>query len=313
MKDERNTRREAAIVPAIAAMTIAAFVTIAPLTACKFESAESARFGKTIAALPEPRKAAGTERFEFDSALLGKKMGLYVYLPPDYSPDKTYPVLYLLHGFGNDEIEWFDYHHLDQVANALIAEGTLKPLVIVAPRMDNSWGIDSGKPKMNGLTAKRALFNGPYEKYFLTEVMRLAESRYPVSKKPEERYLGGISMGGYAALHIGFRNPGLFSRIGGHSPALKGQQIPDYFLYAPDRKKADNDPLELAKTAKLESNAIFIDCASDDGLFAGAKECADTLKARGLNVEFSTGEGAHTAAYWHPNLGRYLSFYAGSK
>ena len=277
-----------------------------------FGSCDS-KFKKTIESLPPPKTGPGLEKIEFESALLGKKMGLYVYLPPGYRADRTFPVLYLLHGFGNDEIEWFDYHSLNKVADALILAGKIEPLVIVAPRMDNSWGIDSGKCAMLGATPRRALYNGPYESYFLKEVIYLTESRYSVSRRPEGRSIGGISMGGFAALHIGFRHPELFAKIGGHSPALKGSQIPDFFLYAKNRQRADNDPLELAKRSHLEKCMIFIDCGEQDGLYPGVAELRDILTKRNLQVTFFSAPGAHTAAYWHPNLERYLLFYAGKR
>ena len=295
-------RRNCFIRCAQAALLLSALLT---LEAC------ASKFEKTVSALPKPRTEAGLELTEFDSELLGKKMAVYVYLPPGYRTDKTYPVVYLLHGYSNNEIEWFDYHHLNAVADRLIAEGKIEPVVIVAPRMDNSWGIDSGKPQMLGPTPRRALYNGPYETYFLKEVMYLVESRYNVSKNAEGRSIGGISMGGFAALHIGFRHPELFAKIGAHSAALAGTQIPEFFLYTKEQKRSEYDPLELAKTSKLDGNKIFIDCGEQDGFFAGDTKLRDILTGRNLKVTFYSAPGAHTAAYWHPNLERYLLFYAG--
>lgn len=268
-------------------------------------------FKKTARALPPPRTTPGLERIEFKSALLDKTMALYAYLPPGYTTDREWPVLYLLHGFGNDEIEWFEYHKLHEVADRLIAEGKIEPVVIIAPRMDNGWGLDSGKPAMNGPTPRRALFNGPYESYFLDEVMYLAETRYHASGERASRSLGGISMGGFAALHIGLRNPNLFARVGGHSPALRGTQIPEFFLYAKPMKREECDPIELAKRKDLSGLRIFVDCGSDDALFPGVQEIARVLEDRKADVTFFTAPGGHTGEYWHPNLERYLLFYAG--
>jgi len=270
-------------------------------------------FKRTISELPPPSVEPGLERIEFPSAILGKTMALYVYLPPGYSPEREWPVLYLLHGFGNNEIEWFEYHKLNEVADRLIEVGLIKPTIIIAPQMDNSWGIDSGKPAMNGTSPKRALFNGQYESYFVKEVMTLAETRYHASKERSKRSLGGISMGGFASLHIGLRNPELFARVGGHSPALRGSQIPDYFLYAKPRKMADVDPIALARTQNLRGMKVFVDCGSDDSLFAGCKEFADVLLERKADVTFFSAPGAHNGSYWHPNLARYLRFYAGNQ
>ncbi|MCD1653618.1 esterase family protein [Treponema zuelzerae] len=288
----------------------ASFFALAAIFAlCSCDSA----FKRTTAELPPLPAEPGLERIEFHSAILGKTMALYAYLPPGYSSEREWPVLYLFHGFGNNEIEWFEYHKLGEVADRLIALGLMKPTIIIAPRMDNSWGIDSGKPAMNGPSPKRALFSGPYESYFLKEVMYLAETRYRASKERSERSLGGISMGGFAALHIGFRHPELFARVGGHSPALRGPQIPDYFLYAKPRKTAEVDPIALARKKNLRGMSVFVDCGADDSLFAGCKELADVLSERKADVAFFSAPGAHNAAYWHPNLARYLRFYAGNQ
>lgn len=305
----RSLRKEIAAsgIPGIASRIAVAFMFAFVLTSCESE------FRKTAAALPPARTEPGVERVEFKSAILGKEMALYAYLPPGYSADREWPVLYLLHGFGNDEIEWFEYHKLHEVADRLIAQGMIEPVVIIAPRMENSWGLDSGKPAMAGPTPRKALFYGPYESYFMKEVMYLAESRYRASREPSLRSLGGISMGGFSALHIGFRHPADFARIGGHSPALKGSQIPEFFLYTKLTPRAETDPVELARKRDLSKVSVFIDCGTEDGLFAGAEELAGVLKERNVDVTFHSGPGAHTAAYWHPNLERYLLFYAGKK
>lgn len=272
----------------------------------------TSRFRSTLKALPPPLNESGLELTEFDSALLGKKMAVYVYLPPDYRPDRTYPVLYLFHGFGNSETEWFDYHKLNETADRLIADGKIKPLVIACPRMDNSWRIDSGDCRILGPVARKALYAGPYETYFLNEVVRLVEDRYRVARNPEGRFIGGISMGGFAALHIGFRHPDLFGKIGGHSPALKGNLIPDFFLYTKKQKRSAYDPLILARRRDLSAVRIFIDCGEQDSLYPGAVELRDILENRKLRVTFFSAPGTHSSEYWHANLERYLLFYAGT-
>ncbi len=277
-----------------------------------FASCDS-EFRRATRELPPPPAKPALERIEFPSAVLGKTMALYAYLPPGYSQEREWPVLYLLHGFGNDEIEWFEYHKLNEVADRLITAGLMEPTVIIAPRMENSWGIDSGKTAMNGPSPKRALFSGQYETYFVKEVMYLAETRYRASKERSERSLGGISMGGFAALHIGLRHPDLFARVGGHSPALRGKDIPDYFLYAKPRKTTDVDPVELARKRNLRDLSVFIDCGTEDSLFSGCEELADVLSKRKADVTFYSAPGAHNASYWHPNLARYLRFYAGKR
>ena len=118
-------------------------------------------------------------------------------------------------------------------------------------------------------------------------------------------------MGGFSALHIGFRHPELFARIGGHSAAIRGWDVPEFFIYSKERKRSEHDPIELARTRDLKGARVFLDCGEEDALIEGARELAGALKERNVDVTFVSAPGGHNGAYWHANLERYLLFYAG--
>lgn len=262
--------------------------------------------------LPPAMTVAGTERIAFPSNLLDKDMGLYIHLPAGYDSSKQYPVVYLLHGFGNSEIEWFEYHSLHTLADTMITEGSVAPMILVAVQMDNSWGADTGEPKQLSTNPRNSLYSGPYETYLVHEVIPVVEQRYPVMREPEGRVIAGISMGGFAALHIGLRNRDVFGSIAAHSPALRGSQFPDWFLFTPDHPADKNDPILLAGKLKQKKTRLWLDCGENDGLLPGVEEMKAALEKNGWHIEYSTQPGRHNQDYWHPRLPDYLAFYGGA-
>jgi len=237
---------------------------------------------------------------------------MYVHLPPGYNPAREYPTVYLLHGYGNNEVEWFDYYGMDDVSDRLVSDGTIPPMILVAVRMDNSWGVDTGKPRQLSAKASTSLYKGPYESYLLREVIPLVEERYSVRRDTDSRCIAGVSMGGYAALHIGLRNTRIFGSIAAHSPALRGPNVPDWFLYSKTRPADRNDPILLAGELRQGRTRLWLDCGESDGLLPGVVEIRDTLVANGWEIEYSITTGAHDARYWTSRLADYLVFYAGA-
>lgn len=261
---------------------------------------------------PPPLLVSGSERVSFKSSLLNKEMGMYVHLPPGYNPAREYPTVYLLHGFSNNEVEWFDYYGMDDMADSLVSDGRIPPMILVAVRMDNSWGVDTGKPRQLSAKASTSLYKGPYESYLLREVIPLVEERYSVRRDTDSRCIAGVSMGGYAALHIGLRNTRIFGSIAAHSPALRGPNVPDWFLYSKTRPADRNDPIALARKLRQGHTRLWLDCGESDGLLPGVVEMRDTLVANGWEIEYSITTGAHDARYWKSRLADYLVFYAGA-
>lgn len=262
--------------------------------------------------LPPAMTVAGTERLAFPSNLLNKDMGLYIHLPAGYDSSKEYPVVYLLHGVGNSEIEWFEYHGLHTLADTMISEGTIPPVILVAVQMDNSWGADTGEPKQLSTNPRSSLYSGPYETYLVHEVIPVVEQRYPVMRTAEGRTIAGISMGGFAALHIGLRNQKVFGSIAAHSPALRGSHFPDWFLFTPDHPAEKNDPILLAGKLKQKNTRLWLDCGEDDGLLPGVEEMKKALEENGWHIEYSTQPGKHNQDYWLSRLPAYLTFYTGN-
>lgn len=154
------------------------------------------------------------EMVEFDSKTVGTKRRMQVYTPPGYSKEKTYPVLYLLHGFGGDETEWKRFVTLDAILDNLIAEKKAVPMIVVMP---NGRAQKNDRPEGNLYSAATRFAN--FERDLLDDVIPTIDSRYGVGKNPEGRALAGLSMGAGQTLAFGLSHLGTFAWMGAFSAA----------------------------------------------------------------------------------------------
>lgn len=247
------------------------------------------------------------------SKKLEKEMGVNIYLPPDYSSTRRFPVLYFLHGrSGNENI--IHFLAIKDVADKLISSEIINSLIIVCPRMENSRGLNSSVVTDEIKSGGRVINVGQYEDYFIKEIIPYIDSRYNTIDDVSGRYVGGVSAGGYAALNYGLKYPDLFSRIGGHMPALELQLDKEDIPYFGNISFwMENDPIEVAKECKL--NLIqrwYLDAGDkDEGHFyEGCDRLYQILKKRGANVQNHIFTGHHDLAYLKSNFKNYLIFYS---
>ncbi|MEK4517222.1 alpha/beta hydrolase-fold protein [Paenibacillus sp. FSL H8-0122] len=197
-----------------------------------------------------PLQSPGVQNLVFHSEALDREMRLSVYLPAGYNASQRYPVLYFIHGYGSRETDIFDGLNLQQNAERLIEAGQIEPLIIVAPQMDNNYGLNAvvnpGDPA--------ALGGERYEDYLVKDVIEYTDSHFNTLAERDSRYIGGISMGGFISLHSAFLHSDVYSRVGGHSSALflddwslaGGENGLVQFLYPTEALRQERDPLLLA-------------------------------------------------------------------
>ncbi len=121
-----------------------------------------------------------TEQQVIKSNILGKEVRYTIYLPPDYtSSERTYPVVYLLHGYTDDNTGWLQFGEINRYADKAIGDGTIPPMIIVMPNGDSSWYINSydGKEK--------------YEDFFIQEFMPAIEKTYRIKAEKNTEALPG--------------------------------------------------------------------------------------------------------------------------
>jgi enterochelin esterase-like enzyme len=224
----------------------------------------------------------------------------FVYTPPNYdaTAKKPYPVLYLLHGWGAGASGWTVVGQAQQVLDNLLAEGKIKPMVVVMPlgygdmTFVQDWGVWSRPAEIDH---NDALF----EKALLTEVLPQVEAQYRVSKKREERAIAGFSMGGLEALNTGLTHTDLFAYVGGFSSAIHRLDANKVF--------PGLDP----KTSNLK--VLWVACGMDDQLIAPNRRFVDWLKARNMPVTQIETPGRHAWPVWRDNLVHFTPLLFGEK
>jgi enterochelin esterase-like enzyme len=259
-----------------------------------------------------PGGPAGTvETLTVASRALGHTMNVQVYRPPG---DAHLPVLYLFHGFGGNGAAYFDAGlAINRTADRLIAAGTIAPLVIVAPDYDNGFGVNT-TPAQGTLSAGGTI--GLYEDYLLQEMLPAVEARLGTTVARADRRVGGVSMGGFAALHLALRHPDLFARVGAHSAALWDYSAADQFtgqrdwLYPTPALRAERDPLLLATQADLRGLRFYLDVGDGDALRRQDEAMQVVLTAHGAASELHVAAGGHDATFWRSRLESWLKFYA---
>jgi enterochelin esterase family protein len=206
-----------------------------------------------------------------------------VYTPPGYDPAaaKTYPVLYLLHGSGDDETYWTQVGRANFIMDNLLAAGKVKPALIVMPFGHPSREAGAGKGKGGG---------GPafMEKDLMENVIPLVEKEYRVTKDADHRAIAGLSMGGNQALTIGLNNLSRFAYIAGFSSGGGAGKATTF-------KSLLADPDKANKQIKL----LWIGCGQEDGLFASNQSFEKLLTANNIRHEWAaTPEYGHVWTLW---------------
>jgi enterochelin esterase-like enzyme len=156
---------------------------------------------------------------------------------------------------------------------------------------------------------------GLYEDYLMTEMLPAVESRLGVTATRADRRVGGVSMGGFAALHLALRHPEMFTRVGAHSAALWDYSGADQFtgqrdwLYPTPALRAERDPLVLARRANLSGLRFYLDVGDRDPLRKQDEAMHAALSTHGGASELHVASGGHDAAFWRSRLENWLSFH----
>ena len=256
------------------------------------------------------------KNIKFHSDILDKEMGINVYLPKEYKEiGNPLPVLYFLHGRSGNESIMYDLN-INVKADEMIENGKIKPLIIVCPRIENSRGVNSSSISKEVLSPGNSgiVINvGMYEDYFIKEVIPLIDKEFNTIKTKEGRYIGGISAGGYAALHNSFRHQDLFSKVGGHMPAIELTLEEEDTPYFEDMSVWEKyDPITIAKNNEISKDIkVYLDAGNQDEghFYEGCKVLQEILEKKQITSQNHIYEGHHNGEYIISNLEKYLEFY----
>ncbi|MGE5942851.1 MAG: alpha/beta hydrolase-fold protein [Flavobacteriales bacterium] len=199
----------------------------------------------------------------------------FVYTPPGYyeNQNKRYPVLYLQHGWGEDETAWSNQGHANLIMDNMIAEGKTKPFIIVM-----TYGM-TNEVRMGGM---RNFKIEPFQTVLLNELIPYVDSKFRTIADQKNRAMAGLSMGGMETKTITLANPDVFSHYG----LLSGG------TYSVDDVKANKDKIKL----------IFLSSGSKERP-DGVRNAAAALKEAGFNAVSYVSEGtAHEFQTWRRSL-----------
>ncbi|HET9308373.1 MAG TPA: alpha/beta hydrolase family protein [Candidatus Sulfotelmatobacter sp.] len=260
-----------------------------------------------------------------NSRILKRPVRYCVYLPSGYDaaraqhPARRYPVLYLLHGLGDNEQTLFNsggWTLLDDLRN----QHRMGDFLIVAPEGRRSFYVNSADGTVR------------YSDFFLQELMPLIEHKYSIRAGRQGRAISGISMGGYGALRFAFSHPELFSAVSAQSAALMtespheldaagGTGVPIVSVLGPVfgkpidvRQWNENNPLLLAKknASALQKLAIYFNCGQEDnyGFEKGAAELHDELLKEHVKHEYHAYTGDHSITYFLSHFAEVMEFHS---
>ncbi|MDE6647846.1 MAG: esterase family protein [Prevotella sp.] len=246
------------------------------------------------------------------SGALGKQMPFSIYLPDGYGGNVRFPALYFLHGRSGNEGIMAELG-IQSVADGLIASKQISPIVIVCPRMDNSRGLNTSEAPRRAAANGMTIDMGKYKDYFIKEVIPYIDRHFKTMPNREYRYVGGASAGGFAATHYGLQCPELFSRIGGHMPAIETElDASDVPYYGDEAGFHASNPLAFDRYEELHQHQRwYLDAGEQDegGFNKTAKSLSDKLRAHGVSVEHHIFPGHHNLQYIKDNIQKYLVFY----
>lgn len=225
----------------------------------------------------------------YRSQALDETRGVVVYTPPGYDPSGSarYPVLYLLHGFGDDEQAWTDVGRAHVIADNLIAAGRAVPLVIVMP---DGHGVPPAQAARDG--GGRPRNNERFMSDLERDVIPLVERTYRVETTPEHRAVAGLSMGGGQSLALGLGRQDLFRSAAAFSAGVPDGNLSDSFAPAASKPQAYNERQRM----------FWVACGKDDFLFQANQRLDKWLTETGIRHEYVVTGGGHTWLVWRNYL-----------
>src|ERR1700758_1588943 len=227
----------------------------------------------------------------YRSAVANDDRDFYVYTPPGYDPSakKTYPVLYLLHGYSDDASGWTAVGRANIILDNLIAQGKTKPMIVVMPLGYGTMAmirVGWGDPEVREQNLTK------FRDALLTEVMPKVESEYRITKDRSSRAIAGLSMGGSESLLTGLNNLDKFAWVG----AFSAGGLPEPF---------DKDFPGLDSKANQQLKVLWIACGTEDRLITANRNLREWLKSKGINHTDIETAGMHTWMVWRRNLAEF--------
>ena len=269
-----------------------------------------------FAVIPFFAIAQGSKVFDnlsLRSKILNMERKYAIYLPPDYeTSQRSYPVLYLLHGSGDDQTGWIQFGEVQYIVDQSFIKGLATQMIIVMPDAN---------------TTKKGYFNDPknewrYEDFFFQEFMPFIEKNYRTKNEKRFRAISGLSMGGGGAFIYALHHPELFASscpLSASVGSLNIEEATKYLLKSDS--SLDNNTInnyfninsvlqQINTISDQQKKAVrwYIDCGDDDRLGEGNMLVHIAMTKKDIPHEFRIRDGGHTWTYWRASLPKVLEF-----
>jgi enterochelin esterase-like enzyme len=253
------------------------------------------------------------DNLSMTSKILKSERKFAIYLPPDYeTSQRSYPVLYLLHGGGDDQTGWVQFGEVLHIADKAINEGTATPMIIVMP--------DAKAGQMGYFNNLKNDWR--YEDFFFEEFMPYVEKTYRIKGEKRYRAVAGLSMGGGGSFMYALHHPELFSSacpLSAYVGPLTVEDAKNFFkrsnqtgtdaeIEAYVKKHNAVDLINDIKDDQKKAVRWYIDCGDDDFLYEGNSLVHIAMRKKEIPHEFRIRDGGHSWTYWRTALPTVLSF-----
>lgn len=226
------------------------------------------------------------DTIEYVSKTVGSTRRALIYTPPGYSKSKKYPVLYLLHGIGGDEKEWYYGGQPQVILDNLYANKKAEPMIVVLP---NGRAMKDDSAGGNIMDPEKVEAFATFEKDLLNDLIPFIEKKYPAIKNRESRAIAGLSMGGGQSLNFGLGNLDKFAWVGGFSSA--------------PNTKTPEELIPNIENAKKKLKLLWISCGDKDGLISFSTRIHEYLKPTKVPYIYQViSDGYHDFKVWKQNL-----------
>ena len=228
-------------------------------------------------------------RHIYFSSITGKHEVCLVYLPPSFDRLKKYPVLYLQHGYGENETGWIYQGHAGRIADRLLHEGRMEEMLIV---------MGNGMVQTDGAPQSRESQSALFPKVLITDLIPFIESKYPVKTDKWSRAMAGLSMGSYQTSLATLAHPELFAWAGLFSGFLRAPwgEEPGERLAILDDPEHFNGNFRVFYRAMGTEDPFFDVFAADDAL----------LESKSVRTIRRTFPGGHDWGVWRRCLHDFL-------